>query len=73
MIFGHFSVQHGYVVVVVVHTVSKRRDPCICVEYSHLCTSELSDLALSVQYNMVVNIPSWHFDLVALISVLCYW
>lgn len=73
MIFGHFSVQHGYVVVVVAHTMSKRTDPCVCVEYSQLCTLGVSDLAISVQYNMVVNIPSCHFDCVALIAVLCSW
>lgn len=59
--------------VVVVHTISKKADPCICVEYRQLCTLESSGLAVLEQYNVVVNIPSCHFDFVALISVLCYW
>lgn len=60
------------VMMVVVHTISKKADPCICVEYRQLGTLESSGLAILERYNMVVNILSCQFDFVALISVLCY-
>lgn len=36
---------------VVVHTISKKTDPCICVEYSQLCTLEI--LILQFRYNTI--------------------
>jgi len=59
--------------VVLVHSISKKTGPCIRVDYSQLCTLEISDLAILVQYNIVVNTPSCHFNFIALISILCYW